>query len=499
MIVFTGGVAYSVGTASNDNFWSFPLDCGLLRLPEADAITFDFSQIASLIPPPAIAPADLPTLGSDDDQDAISALASHAPTSPLGSDEDGSRWGLAAANRLLFSALGIGFEFVWLGAAAASGHGASTRGDLAELGRSLVAPDLLVAAGQLPGSVAPPVDEEVPGTTERGTASDAPAPVRHGAHLETAAEHEHRLAPETMHDPALLLPGSLGAGEFAEASLLRTAGDVHDRPLILIGGDDDDVLVGGSGKDILLGGAGNDKISGGGGGDVLAGGTGDDALEGGDDNDWLFGDAIVLPEALTVASERTHADARGAVPGRSEPEAADATALVQEMADLALAHLLGSEHVEAQFARTLQSLIEDYSGDADRSANEGHGSSDGDNDSSGPGSGPDGGNDVIDGGWGDDVIDGGGGNDTLTGGWGNDIFVFRFGFGRDAITDFGNRGRDRDVIYIEGYGFGDFNDLQDHIEQVGADVVIMVSQYDQISLLNFDKFNLAVHDQFVFH
>ena len=108
------------------------------------------------------------------------------------------------------------------------------------------------------------------------------------------------------------------------------------------------------------------------------------------------------------------------------------------------------------------------------------------------------GNDTIDGRKGNDTIDGGDGDDTLTGGDGNDTFIFRPGFGNDVITDFGIDGGNHDAIYLASSLFDDYQDLYARIEQVGADVVIMVTASDHITLQNIDKINLSQHDQFVF-
>ena len=106
--------------------------------------------------------------------------------------------------------------------------------------------------------------------------------------------------------------------------------------------------------------------------------------------------------------------------------------------------------------------------------------------------------DVLDGGDGDDIIDGGCGNDMLTGGLGNDAFIFRLGFGRDVITDFGYSRGNHDFIYFEHGIFSDYDDLERHMSQVDDHVVIAASSHDQITLQHFDKMNLSVHDSFVF-
>ena len=60
-------------------------------------------------------------------------------------------------------------------------------------------------------------------------------------------------------------------------------------PMLIDGGNGNDILRGGGGDDILLGGAGNDKLSGAGGRNILSGGDGNDELDGGYDRSILIG------------------------------------------------------------------------------------------------------------------------------------------------------------------------------------------------------------------
>lgn len=67
-----------------------------------------------------------------------------------------------------------------------------------------------------------------------------------------------------------------------------------------------------------------------------------------------------------------------------------------------------------------------------------------------------------------DRLDGGIGNDDLTGGAGRDTFVFATGTGVDHLKDFTNN-----VDYLDFKGVAaNFADIQAHMSQVGADVVI---------------------------
>jgi Ca2+-binding RTX toxin-like protein len=87
------------------------------------------------------------------------------------------------------------------------------------------------------------------------------------------------------------------------------------------------------------------------------------------------------------------------------------------------------------------------------------------------------GNDSITGGDGDDAIYGGWGHDTLTGGEGADTFVFTKG--SDTITDFENG---IDFIKVAKVpGIESFDDLWDHVEASGDDVVIDFGA-DQLTL-----------------
>jgi Ca2+-binding RTX toxin-like protein len=103
-----------------------------------------------------------------------------------------------------------------------------------------------------------------------------------------------------------------------------------------------------------------------------------------------------------------------------------------------------------------------------------------------------GGNDKIDGGRGADKLFGGRGNDVLKGGAGDDImkggsgadrFVFKKGSGKDVISDFDVN---KDVLQIPK-GLNNINtpkDVLKHATQVGADVVIKLSDTSSIKLKN---------------
>jgi trimeric autotransporter adhesin len=84
--------------------------------------------------------------------------------------------------------------------------------------------------------------------------------------------------------------------------------------------------------------------------------------------------------------------------------------------------------------------------------------------------------DNLNGADGNDTLIGGAGADTLTGGAGNDTFLYGVGDGADVITDFAAG----DVAKIGGYSSAQ------SITQVGADVVVVLGNGDQITFQNTD-------------
>jgi len=88
----------------------------------------------------------------------------------------------------------------------------------------------------------------------------------------------------------------------------------------------------------------------------------------------------------------------------------------------------------------------------------------------------------MDGGAGNDILESGMANDTMTGGADADMFVFYTGFGQDVITDF-TASIDERIVLAGVDGITDFDDLvTNHLEQVGADVVITATAEDTITL-----------------
>ncbi|WP_374650062.1 Ig-like domain-containing protein [Dongia sp.] len=90
------------------------------------------------------------------------------------------------------------------------------------------------------------------------------------------------------------------------------------------------------------------------------------------------------------------------------------------------------------------------------------------------------GDDVLDGGDGADTLDGGAGKDELAGGEGGDMFLYhQGGFGADTIADL----QAGDKLGFDRSLFGDTEDVLDHAEQVGDDVVITLDEGNAITLV----------------
>jgi Ca2+-binding RTX toxin-like protein len=98
-------------------------------------------------------------------------------------------------------------------------------------------------------------------------------------------------------------------------------------------------------------------------------------------------------------------------------------------------------------------------------------------------------------GWiGDDRLVGDGGNDRMLGQGGNDTFVFRPGFGRDAIVDFTAGAGTPDVIEFSTSVFANFAAVQAGSQQVGANTVIRVDADNFIVLEQVQRANLDASD-----
>jgi Ca2+-binding RTX toxin-like protein len=95
------------------------------------------------------------------------------------------------------------------------------------------------------------------------------------------------------------------------------------------------------------------------------------------------------------------------------------------------------------------------------------------------------GRDILYGNAGADRIEGGGGDDLLAGGPGSDTFVFKESWGADTLFDFEDA---QDIIAFSKSVFGDFADLQAHMQQVGEDVVV---KFDDANVLTIKHTTLG--------
>jgi hypothetical protein len=231
---------------------------------------------------------------------------------------------------------------------------------------------------------------------------------------------------------------------------------------ILHGGNDHDQLSGGSGNDRLHGGAGNDFLTGDFGFDTLYGGTGNDTLRGGGNADWLFGeDGNDLLEG-SVGSDRLYGGT-----GEDSIEG------------------LGSD--DALFGQQGNDLLSGNDGNDRIFGGTGHDTLEGND-----------GNDFLSGDAGFDRLDGGLGNDSLIGGYNADTFIFADGFGQDTIADFEALNPFERIDLSGVTAITNFADLHDnHLFQIGADVVIDTGDGSTITLTGTDLSDLDASD-FIF-
>ncbi|EBA02111.1 hypothetical protein RB2150_00360 [Rhodobacterales bacterium HTCC2150] len=206
----------------------------------------------------------------------------------------------------------------------------------------------------------------------------------------------------------------------------------------IYGGDAEDKLFGNGDVDLLVGGSGNDKLYGHAGNDMLYGGGNDDTLFGGNHNDLMYGG--------------NSADSFFGGAGNDEIYGDD-----------------GNDNLKGQAG----------SDTLDGGAH----------------------NDELFGGGDNDTLTGGTGDDTMSGGSGSDTFIFADGFGTDIITDF-NATNNAEKIDLSGVSaITDYTDLttlaNNHIAQVGLDVVISDGTGDTITLTGVTLGNLGV-DDFIF-
>ena len=219
------------------------------------------------------------------------------------------------------------------------------------------------------------------------------------------------------------------------------------------GGAGNDVILGGDQNDNLYGGSGNDQVLGQRGADFLYGGAGNDLVLGGNRNDRLFGE-----------------DGNDRVFGGNDQDIIDGGAGIDigrggNGDDI----LNGGDDGDVLFGGTGRDTV---SGD--------------------------GGDDVLFGRGGFDILIGGAGDDTLEGGLQADQFIFADGFGNDTITDFASLANGEKIHLTDVTEITDFQDLIDnHMSQVGADVVIADGLGNTITLLGVTLSDLDAVD-FVF-
>ena len=221
----------------------------------------------------------------------------------------------------------------------------------------------------------------------------------------------------------------------------------------IFGGAGNDIILGGDQNDNLFGGSGNDQVLGQRGADFLYGGAGDDLVLGGNRNDRLFGesgnDRVFGGNDQDIIDGGSGVDiGRG---GNGDDE------------------LFGGSGGDVLFGGTGRDTLWGEVGD-----------------------------DFLFGRGGFDVLIGGEGNDTLEGGIQADQFIFADGFGNDIITDFASLANGEKIHLTDVSEITDFSDLvNNHMNQVGADVVIADGLGNTITLLGVNISDLDAVD-FVF-
>ena len=238
-----------------------------------------------------------------------------------------------------------------------------------------------------------------------------------------------------------------------------------------------DTVFGGAGNDSLRGDAGNDELDGGDGNDSLNGGVGDDELSGGDGFDLLQG---------SIGNDTLYGGGR-------------ADNLFAGQGD---DFLNGGDGFDRLFGGSGSDTLQGGNGPDALFGNQGddflHGQNGDDRNYGGSG------NDVIQDGAGDDLLIGGSGFDTLDGGVGDDTLFGRFnadtfvftdasgGFGNDTIGDFAATNRFERIDLSGVAEIRNLNDLlNNHVQQVGSDVLITAGEGSSILLENV---NLAQLD-----
>lgn len=91
---------------------------------------------------------------------------------------------------------------------------------------------------------------------------------------------------------------------------------------------------------------------------------------------------------------------------------------------------------------------------------------------------------------GNDRLGGLQGYDTLVGGAGKDTFIFKHGWDRDTIADFGSK----DHIDLRNFKFDSFKDVLSHAENHGKDVVLAFGHGDSLTIQHTHVADLHAND-----
>ena len=296
---------------------------------------------------------------------------------------------------------------------------------------------------------------------------------------------------------------------------------------IIFGGLGDDVIYDGSDTGYLRGGYGDDEIYAGGGSDTLDGGCGNDYLEGnhGDDtfifkkgygsdivSDMSGNNVIKLYDYLAENMNFYKNSQNDLIIKFDETE--DVLVIEDFYADNSNASYVFKLHDNAVLKQSdinAENLgVEGTEGDdwlsitdPDGSIAYGKGGHDGINGASGNDElyGEDG-NDTLYGNEGDDVLDGGTGDDSLNGGNGDDTYIFKAGYGKDIINDWGgNTILDMSEISYHNISISEQNGsaLVITIVDTGDEIVFNGYKWNQGDLnIKFADGNLATVDKNTF-
>ena len=243
----------------------------------------------------------------------------------------------------------------------------------------------------------------------------------------------------------------IGHGGFAEGDFITNVEN-------LVGSQFDDTLIGNFDDNTLNGGDGDDTIHGGGGKDTLIGGGG---------RDTLYSDNSLADFDGGTGIDTADFSGRTAL----SPYYSHAGGVYVDLSNGVVEYDGGGHHQFGQFGTIVH--VENVNGTNY--------------------------SDTLIGDYDSNVLMGNAGNDVLTGLGGNDKFAYALhngvvDFGNDYITDF-QIGQDR--IQMDHNIFGNFAIVQQHMQQMGSDVVISFDANDTITLHNVAMANLHATD-FVF-